>query len=135
LIVNRIKHEAFGPNSMETAFCLTDVHGPRLTGSSQIKSAAEWTVKTLNEWGMADTKMETWGPFGRGWNCTRFTAMLKEPEFSPLIGFARPWSPGTEGAVVGQAILAALSTQSDPDKYKGKLGVGSCSGRLRMIRR
>jgi carboxypeptidase Q len=122
-IVNRIKHEAFGPNSkvMETAFYLTDVHGPRLTGSPQIKSAAEWTVKTLNEWGMANTKMETWGPFGRGWSCTRFTAMLKEPEFSPLIGFARPWSPGTEGPVSGQAILAVLSTQADLDKYKGKL--------------
>jgi hypothetical protein len=122
-IVNRIKAEAFGPNSkvMETAFYLTDVHGPRLTGSPQIKSAAEWTLKTLNGWGMANAKMETWGPFGRGWSSTRFTAMLKEPEFSPLIGFARPWSPGTEGAVSGQAILAVLSTPADLDKYKGKL--------------
>ncbi len=122
-IVNRIKHEAFGPNSkvMETAFYLTDVHGPRLTGSPQIKSAAEWTVKTLNSWGMANTRMETWGPFGRGWNCTRFTAMLKEPEFSPLIGFARPWSPGTEGAVSGQAVLAVLNTPEDLEKFKGKL--------------
>jgi carboxypeptidase Q len=122
-IVNRIKAEAFGPHSkvMETAFYLTDVHGPRLTGSPQIKSAAEWTVKTLNDWGMANAKMETWGPFGRGWSCTRFTAMLKEPEFSPLIGFARPWSPGTEGAVSGQAILAVLATPEDLEKYKGKL--------------
>jgi carboxypeptidase Q len=122
-IVNRIKKEAFGPNSkvMETAFYLTDVHGPRLTGSPQIKSAAEWTTKTLNGWGMSNTKMETWGPFGRGWSCTRFTAMLKEPEFAPLIGFARPWSPGTEGAVSGQAVLAVLSTPEDLEKYKGKL--------------
>jgi carboxypeptidase Q len=49
---------------METAFYLTDVQGPRLTGSPQIKSAAEWTVKALNEWGMANTKMETWGRSG-----------------------------------------------------------------------
>lgn len=122
-IVNRIKTEAFGPKSkvMETAFYLTDVHGPRLTGSPQIKAAAEWATTAMKGWGLANPKMETWGPFGRGWSCTRFSAMLKEPEFSPLIGFARPWSPGTEGPVSGQAILAVLNTPEDLAKFKGKL--------------
>lgn len=121
-IVNRIKTEAFNHSKvMETAFFLTDVYGPRLTGSPQIKAAGEWAVKRMKEWGLADPKMEVWGPFGRGWSCTRFTAMLKEPEFSPLIGFARPWSEGTNGPVSGEAMMAVINGPDDLAKFKGKL--------------
>ncbi|HLJ47581.1 MAG TPA: M20/M25/M40 family metallo-hydrolase [Bryobacteraceae bacterium] len=122
-VVNRIKAEAFGDSAkvMDEAFYLTDVYGPRLTGSPNIKAAAEWAVKRMNEWGLSNVKMETWGPFGRGWSCTRFTAMQKEPGFSPLIGFSQPWSPGTDGPVSGQAMIAVINTREDFDKFKGKL--------------
>jgi len=122
-ILHRIKSEAFGRNSkvMDTAFYLTDVYGPRLTGSPNIKSAGEWTIKKMNEWGLANAKMEAWGPFGRGWSCTHFSAELKEPEFMPLIGFAQPWSSGTNGPVSGEAVLAVMNGPDDLDKFKGKL--------------
>jgi carboxypeptidase Q len=122
-VLHRIRTEAFGSSSrvMDTAFYLTDVHGPRLTGSPQAKAAGEWTVKRLTEWGLANAKLETWGPFGRGWSCTHFSAEMKEPEFQPLIGFAQPWSPGTNGAVSGEAILAVIAGPEDLDKFKGKL--------------
>jgi hypothetical protein len=122
-VLHRIRTEAFGASSkvMDTAFYLTDVHGPRLTGSPQAKAAGEWTVKKLQEWQLANVKMEAWGPFGRGWSCTHFSAELKEPEFQPLIGFAQPWSPGTDGPVSGQAILAVLNSPADLENFKGKL--------------
>ena len=122
-ILHKIKAEAFGRNSkvMDTAFYLTDVYGPRLTGSPNIKSAGEWAVKKMNEWGLANARMEAWGPFGRGWSCTHFSAEMKEPEFMPLIGFAQPWSSGTNGPVSGEAILAVISGPDDLDKFKGKL--------------
>ena len=31
---------------------LTDVYGPRLTGSPNHKAAAEWAVKQMTEWGL-----------------------------------------------------------------------------------
>jgi hypothetical protein len=122
-IMGQIRDEAFGANSrvMDTAFYLTDVYGPRLTGSPNAKSAGDWAVKKMMEWGLVNAKLEPWGPFGRGWYCTRFTAMMKEPEFSPLIGFARPWSDGTNGPVTGQAVMAVITGPEDLDKYKGKL--------------
>lgn len=122
-VVNQIRDEAFGNHSkvMDTAFYLTDVYGPRLTGSPNIKSAAEWAIKRMSGWGLANAKMEPWGPFGRGWYCTRFSASMTEPEFSPLIGFARPWSPGTNGPVSAQATLAVITGPQDFDKFKGKL--------------
>jgi len=122
-VLHRIRSEAFGANSkvMNTAFYLTDVHGPRLTGSPQAKAAGEWAVKRLGEWGLSNARLETWGPFGRGWSCTHFAAEMKEPEFQPLIGFAQPWSPGTNGPVSGEAMLAVISGPEDLDKFKGKL--------------
>ena len=76
--ITRIKAESLSNSKvMDTAFYITDVHGPRLTGSPAAKSAGEWAVGKLKEWGLANVKMETWGPFGRGWSCTRFAAMMK----------------------------------------------------------
>jgi hypothetical protein len=50
--INRIKHEAFDNSKlMENAFYLTDVYGPRLTGSPGIQAAGEWVVRKANEWG------------------------------------------------------------------------------------
>ena len=121
--LHRIRSEAFGQNSrvMDTLFYLTDVYGPRLTGSPNIRDAGDWSAKKLKDWGLANVKLEAWGPFGRGWAATRFSAMMKEPEFQPIIGFQQPWSPGTNGPVVGQAVMAVINGPEDLDKYRGKL--------------
>src|SRR2546426_8203630 len=71
--INRIKHEAFDNSKvMENAYYLTDVYGPRLTGSPGVQAAGDWAVRKLNEWGLSNARREKWGPFGRGWYCTRF---------------------------------------------------------------
>ncbi len=120
--INRIKNEAFQNSKvMENAFYLTDVYGPRLTGSPGLQAAAEWAVRRFNEWGLANARLEKWGPFGRTWYCVRFTAQMKEPQYSPLIGFARPWSPGTNGPITGEPVLAPIRTEADMEKFKGKL--------------
>ncbi|MGA3042962.1 MAG: M20/M25/M40 family metallo-hydrolase [Bryobacteraceae bacterium] len=120
--VNRIKAEEFQNSKvMENAFYLADVYGPRLTGSPGLKAAAEWAVRRMTEWGLANPGLEKWGPFGKGWTCVHFSASLKEPQFAPLNGFARPWTPGTDGAVSGEPVLANLSTDADLEKFKGKL--------------
>ena len=122
-VAHRIRDEAFGRNSrvMDIAFQLTDVHGPRLTGSPAARRAGEWAVNQMKEWGLANARLDPWGPFGRGWSCTRFVAMMKAPEFQPLIGFAQPWTPGTNGDVTGEAVLAVIGGPADLDKWKGKL--------------
>src|SRR5258708_1431394 len=120
--INRIKTEAFDHSKvMDHAFYLTDVYGPRLTGSPGLKAAAEWAVKQFTTWGLAGANLEKWGPFGRGWSQVKFSAHLKEPQYAPLIGFSRPWSPGTNGPVSGQPVLAVIQTAADMDKFKGKL--------------
>src|SRR5207244_8794895 len=94
--VYRIKNEAFQHSKvMDHAFYLTDVYGPRLTGSPGYKAAAEWAVREMQKWGLSNARLEKWGPFGRGWANMKFSAALKEPTYTPLIGSPRPWSPGT----------------------------------------
>src|SRR6059058_3229576 len=78
--IYKIKDEGLNRSQvMDTLSYLTDVYGSRLTGSPQIKAAAEWTKKKLSEWELVNVKLETWGPFGRGWTNEKFSARAKAP--------------------------------------------------------
>ena len=104
--IYRIKEEGLQRSKvMEIESYLTDVYGPRLTGSPNIKEAADWAQKTMKEWGLANVHLETL-PFGRGWQNQRFVAIAVTPRAYPLIGFPKAWTPGTNGPVTGEAVLA-----------------------------
>jgi hypothetical protein len=119
--VHKIRQEALQNSKvMDHIFYLTDVYGPRVTNSPGFFSAADWVVKQLTEWGVK-AHLEKWGPFGRGWTFTRFSANLIEPQYAPLIGFPLAYSPGTNGPVTGEVTIAVLAAETDFDKYKGKL--------------
>lgn len=106
---------------MDLVGYLTDVTGPRLTGSPNLKRAEEYARDKLREWGLADAHLEAWGPFGRGWSMEGFTANMLAPGFSPLIAYPKAWSPGTNGTIRGEAVFLDVKTTADLDKYKGKL--------------
>src|ERR1700685_561332 len=121
-VIHRIKAEALENSKvMEHIFYLTDANGPRLTNSPGFKSAGDWVVKQLQEYGLADVHEEAWGPFGRGWTYTLSPAHMLQPVYAPLIGFPLAWSPGTSGPVQAEAIYAPLENDADLEKFKGKL--------------
>ena len=121
-VANRIKTEAFQNSQvMDHLFYLTDVYGPRLTNSPGHRAAAEFVVKRLKEYGLQNVKLEKWGPFGQSWRLTHFSASLLEPQYMPLIGFPLAWTPGTDGNVTGEPVIAIIHSEADFDKYKGKL--------------
>ena len=106
---------------MEMVGYLTDVTGPRLTGSSNLKRAEEYARDKLRQWGLENAHLEAWGPFGRGWSLEGFTANVLSPRFSSLIAYPKAWSPGTNGMVRGEVLLLDVKTVADLDKYKGML--------------
>ncbi|MFX9012128.1 hypothetical protein ABTN18_20720, partial [Acinetobacter baumannii] len=59
-----------------------------------MKRANEWTRDTMTSWGLQNAHLESWGPFGRGWQLDRFQAQVTEPQCIPLIAFPKAWSPG-----------------------------------------
>ncbi len=121
-VIHRIKTEAFQNSKvMDTMFQLTDVHGPRLTGSPQFKAAGDWAVKQMNEDGLENVKLEKWGPFGRGWNYTHYAGHMSEPVYQPLIGYPLAWTPGTDGVYSAEATVAVIREEADLAKFKGKL--------------
>ena len=120
-VVHRIRQEALqNSRVMEHLFYLTDVSGPRLTNSPGFFSAADWVVKQLGEWGIK-AHQEKWGPFGRGWTFTHFSAHLVEPQYAPLVGFPLAYTPGTNGPVKADATIAVIANEGDFAKYKGTL--------------
>jgi hypothetical protein len=121
-VVNKIRTEALqNSHVMDHAFYLTDVHGPLLAGSQSYRNAAGWVVKTLKEWGLEDAKLEKWGSFGRSWSYSRFSVHMLEPQTLPLLGVVQAWSPGTQGPVSGEVLLAPIRTLQDAEQYRGKL--------------
>jgi carboxypeptidase Q len=106
---------------METASYLTDAFGPRLTNSPNIKAAAQWTTKKLTEWGVSKVGLETWGPFGRGWSNERTYVAMTKPYNFPLIAYPLAWTPGTNGTVKGEAVIAIINTPEDLEDCRGKL--------------
>ena len=120
--VQRIRAEALeNSRVMEYAFYLTDVHGPRVTNSPGFHAAADWAVKKLQDVGLANVKKEKWGPFGRGWSFSRFSAHIVAPVNQTLIGFPFAWSPGTDGPITGEVMLAPMREAADFERYQGKL--------------
>src|SRR5437588_8036839 len=121
--IYRIKDEGLNRSQvMETVSYLTDVYGGRLTGSPQIKAAAEWTQKKLNEWELVNVHLEKWGPFGRGWSNERFSARVVSSAFSfPVIAYPKAWTPGTNGTVEAEVVTAVITNEQDFEKYRGQL--------------
>ncbi len=98
-VVARIKDEGVNRSHvMETLDYLTNVIGPRLTGSPALKRANNWTRERLAGWGLQNAHLEAWGPFGRGWTLRRFSAEVVAPQAFPLLAYPRAWSPNAGGS-------------------------------------
>jgi carboxypeptidase Q len=120
--IYQIKDEGFNHSQvMDTLGYLTDVYGPRLTNSPDIRQAAEWTTNKMKEWQLSNVHLEPWGPFGRGWSNERFSAQVISPRPFPLIAYSKAWTPGTNGPVTAEAVWALIQKEEDIEKYRGKL--------------
>ena len=87
---------------METLHVLTDVYGPRLTGSPNYKAAADWAVQQLTSWGLVNARLEPWDFGHPGWTNERTSAFVVSPYTDTLTVEVVAWTPGTNGAVRGR---------------------------------
>jgi carboxypeptidase Q len=125
--INKIKQQGMSPQTsrvMEISSWLTDVYGPRLTGSPNTQKAGEWAVSKMKEWGLQNVSLEKWPEqmqFERGWANEKFYMAATSPQAFPIPGTPTAWTPGTSGLVKGEVILVTETTQADLEKYAGKL--------------
>ena len=117
----RIRDEGLNRSQvMDHLWWLSEVHGPRLTGSPALARASEWVMKRVADWGLVNVHQERF-PFGKGWTLDRFSLHLVEPHAQPLIGYPRAWSSSTAGLVTADVVRVDIASEADLEKYRGKL--------------
>ena len=100
---------------------LTDVIGPRLSGSAALRRANEWTAQKFKEYGMDREWLEPW-TFGIGWERGPMTLRMLQPQQRELLGVSWAWSPGTRGPVAGNVVMMDARSPEDFDRrFAGKL--------------
>ena len=103
--INRTKAEGMSDRSrvMATLSHLTDVVGPRLTGTPALKQAVDWVTGQFRATGLDNVHQETWD-FGRGWTLEGLTLEMTAPRYFPLVGYPEAWTPSTNGVVEGEPV-------------------------------
>ena len=121
-MLDRIRNEGLVNSKItDLLIYLCDIYGPRLPDSPQYVKAGEWMVGKAKELGLVNAAMEPYGTFGRSWELLKYYAAMSEPQYMPIIGYPKAWTPGTNGLLKGPAVFINVKTVAELDKYKGKL--------------
>jgi hypothetical protein len=115
------KAEMEKSEAMRTLHFLTDVYGPRLTGSPNHKAAAEWAIKQMASWGLQNAHLEPWD-FGHvGWLNERASGHVISPYKDPLVFETLAWTPSTNGAITGKVYQMVTPESPTEDEFKAFL--------------
>ena len=122
-VVARLKVEGFQNSQvMETLSWLSDVYGPRLSGSDNLSKAGEWARDQMTRWGLQHAALEPYdNPIFRGWSLQHFSIDMVEPQYMRIYGYPMAWSPATAAPLTGTPIVVTVKSKDDFEKYRGKL--------------
>lgn len=110
-----------GPEVMANLTYLSDMIGPRLTGSPALKRANEWAAAKMKEYGLSNVHQEAW-TIPVGWERGHAYGRVIEPDNGRTLALAAlGWSPGTPGKVQADVVVVTAKTTDDLAAYKGKL--------------
>ncbi len=120
---------------MRTLHYLTDVYGPRLTGSPNLRNAQDWLVRQATAAGLKNAHLEEWDFGSPGWLNEKTSVHLVSPVKDSLVVEALAWTPGTNGTVTASIVLVdppERPTQADADRFFARLR-GNLKGRAVMV--
>lgn len=121
-MINRIREEGTQRSKiMDIAFQLTDVNGPRLSGSPGLLKASDWAKDEMTKWGLVNANLEPWGEFGKGWELKKSYVAMTAPYYKPLIAYPKTWIKGTGGPVNAPVLLVKAKDSAALEAYRGKL--------------
>ena len=106
---------------LKTAQVLTDLYGPRPTGSPNLKAAGEWAVKQMESWGLQNGRLEPWDWGNPGWLNERLSAHIVSPVKDHLVAEALAWTPGTNGPVRAAAVQITLPVRPTKEELAAHL--------------
>ena len=121
-LVNKIRFEGLKHSQVgKLAAYLSDVIGPRPTGSPELDRANRWTAAKMKEWGMTNVELEPYDNFGVGWALRYVSAHLLKPHYAPLIAISIEWGSSTKGKISGRPVYVDIRSKADLAKYQGRL--------------
>jgi len=114
-----------GSEIMANLTYLSDMIGPRLTGSAALKKANEWTAEKMRSYGLSNVHLEGW-TIPVGWERGPLSVRIVEPNIGrSLTVAAMAWTPGTNGKITCNVVVVNASNAEEwakqKDKLKGKL--------------
>jgi carboxypeptidase Q len=122
-MVYKIRQEGQRNSDIDTlAYFMTDLAGPRLTGSAGLDRANEIARARLEKYGLSNVRIESVGEFSRGgWDYTRAYAAMIKPYYCNFAVTPVAWTSGTAGLVKGEVVLVDIKKPEDIEMYRGKL--------------
>jgi hypothetical protein len=99
---------------------LTDVIGPRLSGTVAMRRANDWTAERFRAYGLS-ARLEPY-PFGVTWQRGGASLRLVAPFTREITAHSWAWTAGTGGrTLTGPVVLADLTTPDSVAVYKSKV--------------
>ena len=122
-MIYKIKQEGLKNSGVEDlSFWLTDFIGSRLTASTGFNHATEWAKKKMEDMGFQNVRIEAAKDFSRGgWDNLKTYAALTAPYYCNFACNPVAWTGSTNGLVKAEVVYLDVKTESDLDKFKGKL--------------
>jgi hypothetical protein len=118
----KIRQEATDRSEiLRTLHYLTDMYGPRLTGSPNLKAASDWSVRQMQAWGLENVRLEPWNFGHPGWTNERFSGHIVSPVKDALVGEVLAWTPSTNGTVSGPAVQVELPSRPTKEQLTAAL--------------
>jgi carboxypeptidase Q len=106
--------------AMDNLEHLSDIIGPRLTGSAAARAANDWTMQRFKDYGL-DAHLESW-QFGGTWSRGPMWMRMVSPRRHDVIAASWAWTPGTGGrTVAGPVVLINAMNAESLAIYRGKV--------------
>lgn len=106
----------------ETVSYLSDVYGPRMSGTPRYLEMAHWVEKRLRGWGIEDVRLERFGGGLRGWEVSHFAAAMTAPVFMSLDAQPVCCSRSTDGEQSSFVTVVDFYDRNALEPLTGKLG-------------
>ncbi|MFC1476944.1 M20/M25/M40 family metallo-hydrolase [candidate division KSB1 bacterium] len=128
-VVSKIRAEGLQRSQvMDMVGYMSDVLGPRLTASPSMREAQKWAQEKMREVGLENIVFERAGEHGVNWDNEYVSLHMTAPDYQPIIGYAKAFTPGTKGRIEADAVIVDITSTDDLEKYRGKL-----RGKIAMI--
>ena len=121
-MIARIREEGLQRSQIaNTLSFMTDVLGARLTNSLAMERAQQWTIAEMQQMGLENTVREPFMDYGVSWDNEYVSLHMMEPDYQPMVGYPVARTPGTEGKVELEVVIADVQTRQDLEQYRGQL--------------